>query len=177
MVIAETFARDPDYDSLNCEAEPDHRTALGTHVRAALCHDARMEYVPWVALLWAFALIYIPRMGAVAAGMKAQPGGYDNSDPRAQQAQLTGAAKRAVAAHNNGIEAFPPFAVGVFAAVGRAHDKTTLIALICIIFMIARTAYIWAYINDKPSLRSSLWSLGLLCTTALLVLGIIGPKL
>lgn len=136
-----------------------------------------MEYVPWVALLWAFVLIYVPRMGPVAVGMKAQPGGYDNSDPRTQQAQLTGAAKRAVGAHHNAIEAFPPFAAGVFAALARAHGETTVIALLCIAFMLARTAYIWAYIADKPSLRSGLWAVGLVCTSALLVLGIIGPKL
>ncbi|WP_335598963.1 MAPEG family protein, partial [Halopseudomonas sp.] len=39
--------------------------------------------------------------------------GYDNAHPRAQQAALTGWGARALASHQNMIEAFPLFAAGV----------------------------------------------------------------
>lgn len=132
-----------------------------------------MPYVPYVAILLAYALIYVPRMGPVAAAMKSQPGGYDNADPRAQQATLEGAAKRAFHAHSNGFEAFAPFAAGVLASTQRVASAP-LIAVISSVFIVARAGYVWAYITDRASLRSVLWSIGLLSTAALMGLAIVG---
>ncbi|CAN5160936.1 MAPEG family protein [soil metagenome] len=132
-----------------------------------------MQHVPYIAILAAYALIYVPRMGPVAASMKTQPGGYNNADPRAQQATLEGAAKRAVHAHYNGFEAFAPFAAGILGCMQRVPN-VTLIAIISIIFVVARAGYIWAYISDQAYVRSGLWSIGMLSTTTLMVLAIIG---
>ncbi len=135
-----------------------------------------MHYVPYIAILAAYALIYIPRMGPVAKSMSAQPGGYNNRDPRAQQAALEGAGKRALNAHHNGFETFAPFAVGVLACAQRVPN-VTLVAIISIVFVVARIGYIMAYINDNAKLRSMLWGVNLLSTAALMVLAIIGPNL
>ncbi len=135
-----------------------------------------MHFVPYIAILAAYALIYVPRVSVVASAMKTQPGGYNNADPRAQQATLDGAAKRAVNAHTNGFEAFAPFAAGVLACAGRVSN-VELVASISIVFVVARTGYIWAYIKDKANLRSVLWNIGLLSTVALMVLAILGPTL
>jgi len=136
-----------------------------------------MQYVPFLAILAAYALIYLPRMGPVSRAMSAMPGGYNNHDPRTQAASLEGAARRAANAHHNAIEAFGPFAAGVIVAMFRTPTHPDLVALICIGFVVVRTVYVFAYIDDKPSLRSGMWTLGLLATAALLVLGVIGPKL
>jgi uncharacterized MAPEG superfamily protein len=136
-----------------------------------------MQYVPFLAILAAYVLIYVPRMGTVSKAMNAMPGGYNNHDPRTQAASLEGAGRRAANAHQNAIEAFAPFAAGVIVAMLRTPTHPDLISLICIGFVVVRTVYIFAYIGDKPSLRSGMWALGLLATAALMVLGVIGPKL
>lgn len=136
-----------------------------------------MQYVPFLAILAAYALIYIPRIGPASKAMNALPGGYNNHDPRMQLAALEGAGRRAANAHQNAIEAFGPFAAGVIVAMLRTPTHPDLISLICIGFIVVRTVYIFAYIGDKPSLRSGMWTLGLLATATLMVLGVIGPKL
>ena len=130
-----------------------------------------MQYVPFIAILLAYALIYVPRM-VVSKAMAAQPGGYNNRDPRAAIALLDGPAKRAANAHNNGFEAFAPFAAAVFMSL--RSGKLNLIAILCIAFIALRAGYIWAYIADNAKLRSPMWFLGALCTVALMVVGIIG---
>ncbi|MEO6774237.1 MAG: MAPEG family protein [Kofleriaceae bacterium] len=137
-----------------------------------------MHYVPYLALLAAYALIYIPRLGVVSSAMAAQPGGYNNADPRAQQVTLVGAPRRALAAHHNAIEAFGPFGVAVLAAMQRvAVPRIDLVAYVCIAFIVVRTIYVWAYLADKPNLRSSMWSIGAAATGALMVFAVVGPKL
>ena len=131
-----------------------------------------MEYVPYIAILYAYALVYAPRQIA-GAEMKKLAGGYNNNDPRGQQAQLEGRGKRAIAAHHNSFEAFAPFAAGVLASVQRGV-KLEYIAIACAVFAVARTGYIVAYINDKATLRSSLWTVGILATAALMILAIVG---
>ncbi len=137
-----------------------------------------MHYVPYLAILAAYALIFVPRLGPVARAMTAQPGGYDNSDPRGQQAKLDGAGRRALGAHQNALEAFAPFAAGVLAAVQRvSHHRIDLVAYVCIAFVVVRSIYVYAYIADKPTLRSSVWSVGVAATTALMVFALLGTKL
>jgi uncharacterized MAPEG superfamily protein len=136
-----------------------------------------MQYVPFIAILAAYALIYIPRMGPVSKAMSALPGGYNNNDPRAQIAQLDGAARRAVNAHQNAIEAFAPFAAGAILAMFRMPQHMNVVSIICLAFVVVRTVYLWAYLADNASLRSGMWTLGVIATGSLMVIGIIGPKL
>jgi uncharacterized MAPEG superfamily protein len=110
--------------------------------------------------------------------MHAQPGGYDNADPRAQQAKLEGAPKRALSAHQNAIEAFAPFTVGVLAACQRvSFGRVDLVAYVCIAFVVVRSIYMWAYIANKADLRSAMWSIGVAATAALMVFAVLGTKL
>ncbi len=95
-------------------------------------------------------------------------GGYDNHNPRAQQAQLTGWGKRAVAAHQNALEAFPPFAVAVLVAyVGDADS--TLIHGLAMGFLILRAGHEWAYLVDAAALRSILWTAAAGCCAGLML--------
>jgi len=131
-----------------------------------------MIRVPYIAIVAAFALIYLPRQ-VVSAEMKKQEGGYNNNDPRAQQARLDGLGRRALGAHNNAMEAFAPFAAGVLAAMQRS-SKLDAIAWICIAFVAIRSVFLGAYLTDRATLRSSMWGLGMICITALMTLAIIG---
>jgi uncharacterized MAPEG superfamily protein len=125
--------------------------------------------VPLACVGVAFLLIYAPRMVVMRAQAKL---GYDNHDPRAQQAKLEGAARRAHAAHNNSFEAFAPFAAAVLACEvrGASAKWTDILALA---FVVLRTLYIFAYVGDKPSTRSSIWILGFGCVLGLFGLAIV----
>jgi len=122
--------------------------------------------IPFWCVFIAAVLIYIARM-PVSKAMKEQ-GGYNNHEPRAQQAQLTGVGARAVAAHQNSLEAFMLFAVGVL----MAHTTQTqgwFIDLLAIVFIAARILYLPLYWNDKASMRSLVWMVGLVCSLLLML--------
>ncbi len=131
-----------------------------------------MEYVPYAAILAAFTLIHLPRL-VVTREMKRQAGGYNNREPRLQQGQLDGLGRRALGAHHNGIEAFAPFSIAVLMAVQRGVDRGAVAAL-CIGFVVVRTAYVAAYLADKSTVRSALWSLGLAATSGLMLFALRG---
>lgn len=131
-----------------------------------------MLHVPYIAIAVAFALIYLPRQ-IVTLEMRKQDGGYNNRDPRAQQARLDGLGRRALGAHQNAIEAFAPFALAVLAALQRGVATST-VAYLSIAFVVVRTGYMIAYLADKASVRSSLWALGIGAVSALMILAAIG---
>ncbi len=131
-----------------------------------------MTAVPYIAILFAWALIYVPRF-VVSRAMKKLDGGYDNHDPRGQQRELTGIGQRALAAHHNGFEAFAPFAVAVFAALSRGIDLRTVSGL-AIGFVVVRVIFLAAYLDDRPRLRSGMWALGMAATGALMIFAVIG---
>lgn len=93
----------------------------------------------------------------------------DNKNPRVQQAQLTGAGARAVAAQQNAWEALPFFTAGVVvaelagAAVGAA-------AALSLVFVAARIAHGIFYVTDLDKLRSLSFGVGALCVIGLFVI-------
>ena len=89
-----------------------------------------------------------------------QPEGYDNRNPRAQQAALTGAGARALAAHNNAFEAFPPFATGVLVALWAGADIKTM-QILCAAHIVARILHAVFYLADVAPMRSLCWFIGL----------------
>ena len=105
---------------------------------------------------------------AIAAA-KAGPG-FDNHLPRAWLATLTGWRARAYAAHLNGFEAFPLFAVAVLVAhyTGAPQGKVDTLALI---FVGTRFLYLIAYLTDFAPLRSILWLISIITTVRIFVAG------
>lgn len=99
-------------------------------------------------------------------------GRYDNHNPRAQQAALTGWGARAVAAHQNAYENFPIFGVGVAVAVATDVDPTVGAALGWT-YVGARVAYNILYLADQGVLRSLAWTVGLLATVGLYVTALV----
>ena len=99
-------------------------------------------------------------------GRSRRDGGYDNNNPRDWLKGLAGWQARANAAQQNGFEALPLLIAGVLVAEHRDAAQGLVDAL-AVGFVVARMAYIAAYIADRASLRSALWVLGLGCSVAM----------
>ena len=91
---------------------------------------------------------------------------YDNSKPRDPAFYHDAIRSRALGAHQNGIEAFPFFAVAVLLAEFRLGPQR-LIDELAVLFVIVRIAYVLTYLGNRPTLRSILWSLGLAINIAI----------
>lgn len=121
-------------------------------------------------LIAAAALIYLTKL-PVALAMAKLDGRYDNHHPRAQQARLTGFGARALAAHQNSIEAFPLFAAGLLLALW-AQAPMAWVNGLCLAFVGARIAYCALYLLDVATLRSLVWALGTGCSFWLMALAL-----
>ena len=104
------------------------------------------------------ALLTIASKLPVSIAMERQGGGYDNHNPREQQRALQGWGKRALAAHQNAIEAFPLFVAGALVAYVGGGDPTWAERL-CIVWLVTRATYNAAYIADLATFRSIVWTL------------------
>jgi len=100
-----------------------------------------------------------------------ESGGYDNKQPREQQARLSGWGKRALAAHQNSFEAFAPFAAAVL-ATQITHANPLWTARLCALFIGARILYNILYLADWDKLRSLAWFVGFGSILALFSLSI-----
>ena len=123
--------------------------------------------IPFWCVFIAALLIYVAKLPVVRA-MSAESGGYDNHNPRAQQARLTGLGARAHAAHLNSIEMFPLFAVGVL----MAHSTEVFgwwVDLLAILFIATRVLYLLFYWRDLAWQRSMVWTVGLVCCLLLML--------
>ncbi len=94
---------------------------------------------------------------------------YDNHHPREWMTKQDAKKQRAYAAHLNSFEAFPLFAAAVLMAHQLDAQQNWLDGL-AIGFVIARIIYIAMYLNDKATLRSLMWVVGLLCVIGIFVL-------
>lgn len=122
--------------------------------------------LPLWCMLISAVLIFVARI-PVAKAMKAA-GGYDNHQPRAQQARLEGLGARALAAHQNSFEAFPLFAAGVLTAQV-TQSQGLLVNVLALTFVLARVLFLLFYWADKPTQRSLAWTVGLLCSLLLML--------
>lgn len=112
-----------------------------------------------IALYMLFNLLLLVLTKAPVAIAMAQLGRYNNASPREQQAELSGWGKRALAAHQNAIEAIPIFGLALLTA---AHlqlpsDKLHMYAGG---FVVARLLYQLCYLADWATLRSVVWIAG-----------------
>ena len=119
----------------------------------------------------AFWAILVAALLPVASATLAKAGGqsYDNAAPRAWLAVQSGWRLRADWAQRNHLEAFPPFAAAVLVAAIAGAPQRTADAL-AVLFVVLRIAYTAAYVLDRATLRSALWTLGFLCVLGLFVI-------
>lgn len=105
----------------------------------------------------------------VALAMARQEKGYDNHHPRMQQSKLTGWGARAYAAHLNGFEAFPIFAIGTLLNMVLKTDLY-FVEILAFSFISLRFFYIFFYIADYSYLRSTVWTIAFLCNMGMYLL-------
>lgn len=103
-------------------------------------------------------------------GKPRREGGFDNHNPRQWLGTLQGLPARANAAQQNSFEALPLFIAGVLVAERMQAAQGTIDAL-AIAFIVARVAYILAYLADRATVRSLLWVAGLGCCIAMFFIG------
>jgi len=118
-----------------------------------------------ICLLIAAILPYLARIPVASAMAKA--GGYNNDEPRAQQALLHGFGGRAVAAHKNSFEALIIFGLAVVTALATSHI-TPLIEYLAIAFIVSRVIYHIIYLMGISTLRSLIWFVGLVCSLTIM---------
>jgi uncharacterized MAPEG superfamily protein len=93
---------------------------------------------------------------------------FDNRDPRAWQARLSGMPARAHAAHLNSFEAFPFFAAAVIIA-HLAQAPQARVDQLALAFVALRIGFGICYLAGWATLRSLVWALGFACVIALFV--------
>ena len=98
-------------------------------------------------------------------------GGFDNHNPRQWLANLQGWQARANAAQHNSFEALPIFIAGVLIAERLQPALQSRIDALALLFVVARLGYIAAYVADRATLRSMLWTVGLGASLALFFVG------
>jgi uncharacterized MAPEG superfamily protein len=94
---------------------------------------------------------------------------FDNSRPRDPAFFENPIAARALGAHQNGIEAFPFFAIAVLLAEFRGGPQRYVNEL-AMLFVIVRIAYVLTYLGNRPTLRSILWNIGFAINCAIFFL-------
>jgi uncharacterized MAPEG superfamily protein len=108
----------------------------------------------------AYWCVLVAALLPICVAAYAKSGSHDNSTPRDSAEGLAGAKRRAYAAHQNGLENFPFFAVAVVAAI--AFGATTpLLNALAVLYLAFRIAHAALYIADKPSWRSAAYTGGL----------------
>jgi uncharacterized MAPEG superfamily protein len=115
-------------------------------------------------------MILIPR-GFGIAGQFRLPEGFDYAASRDQQARLTGIARRAQAAHLNGIEGFAPFAIAVFMALETGADISSINQW-STAYAVTRILFVIAYLADLNPWRTIIWLTGMACNIALFVMAV-----
>lgn len=93
---------------------------------------------------------------------------FDNSFPRNPEYWRDGFRARALAAQNNGFEAFPLFAVAVIVALSYGGDPHWIDRL-AMLFVTLRIIYTGCYWTDRATPRSIAWTAAFLTAVAIFV--------
>lgn len=110
-------------------------------------------------LICLFIAILLPIITKIPLAIAQGKEGYDNQNPRVQQARLTGFGARAKASHENAFEALIMFAPGVLALIGMAGVTHTAIHY-AMGWIVARIAYHICYLVNLDKIRSLFWFVG-----------------
>lgn len=123
-----------------------------------------MPFAYWSILIAAFLpLVWV---GYAKAGSR------DNNAPRDSADSLSGAKRRAYAAHQNAFESFPFYAAAVLGALNFGSSPTTA-SVLAGLYLVFRIAHGLLYITDKPSLRSAAFAGGFLTNIAIFALPVL----
>ena len=127
-----------------------------------------MTVVFWI-LVAAAALPYL--WGGTSSFLRQkQFGALDNRNPRAQQAQLTGAGARANAAQANAWEALAVFAPAAVLVLTRA-PTSSLAPTLALVWLVARVLHGVMYLADVDKARSGCFAIALFSAVGLYLVG------
>ena len=118
----------------------------------------------------AWCLMFVTLMPVLVVGYAKSGGPYDNHKPREGLDRLEGKKRRAYDAHLNCFEALPVFIAALFVAVW-TEGPDAMVNSLAVGFVAFRILYVFAYISDRATLRSLLWSLAYLCAIGLFISG------
>lgn len=99
----------------------------------------------------------------------AKSGSRDNHAPRDSAEDLTGAKRRAYAAHQNAFESFPFYAASVLGALNFGASAKTA-GVLAAVYLAFRIAHALLYIADKSKPRSIAYAGGFLTNIAIFAL-------
>ena len=116
------------------------------------------------------ALLMPPIFAAIAKATA--EGRYNNRSPREFLEKQSGVSRRADWAQRNSFEILPAFITGVFAAIAAGVDEQWL-ARLSVLFILTRILYGFCYLKDWASARTLIWTAGLVCCLALLIMAAI----
>jgi uncharacterized MAPEG superfamily protein len=116
-----------------------------------------------LALWCVFVAAWLP---VLTAGIAKYGLPFDNHNPREFMGRSAGFRRRAYDAHLNGFEGFPFFAAAVIVAQMRNAPQST-VDVLAFVYVIARLGYTGAYIADRATLRSGIWTIGFLAVSAI----------
>ena len=133
-----------------------------------LAHFTLAYWCVLIAALLPMACSILAKSGM--AGKPRAQGGFDNADPRAWLARQTDWRARANAAQANSFEALPFFMGAVIIAhqLGAQQGRLDILAFV---YIVLRLMYIMFYVGGLPTLRSIVWTGGLLVNIAILFSG------
>ncbi|QUS37766.1 hypothetical protein RPMA_01945 [Tardiphaga alba] len=118
---------------------------------------------------FAYWSILIAALLPLAIAAYAKSGSRDNNTPRDSAEKLSGAKRRAYAAHQNAFEAFPFYAVAVLGALTFGASAKT-VGVLAAVYLAFRIAHALLYIADKATPRSLAYAGGLLTNIAIFAL-------
>lgn len=118
-----------------------------------------------ICLLITVLLPYLVKLPLSYAMQK--EGGYNNHYPREQQGRLQGFGARAAGAHQNCFESLAVFSTAALTAMVTNNISIT-IQYLAIAYIVARVVYIFLYLMDLPTLRSTVWFISLVCCVSIL---------
>lgn len=118
----------------------------------------------------AWCLLIVTLMPVMVVGYAKSGGKYDNHKPREGLDSMDAQKRRAYDAHLNCFEALPVFLAALFVAVW-TEGPQLLVDALAIGFTLCRILYVLAYVADRATLRSAVWSLAYLCALGLFISG------
>jgi uncharacterized MAPEG superfamily protein len=126
-----------------------------------------MTILALVTLLYVFSWLpaWLSKYHAYGAGWTL------SSRSTAGLSPLTGIAQRAVGAHEDLRENYPPFAVAVL-LLAFSGGYTPYTAMAALVFLLAWLVYIPSYIIGVPWLRTSSWLVGFIAMLYLLIMAL-----
>jgi uncharacterized MAPEG superfamily protein len=124
---------------------------------------------------WCLFGAVILYLGTIAPAKALGHRDFDNAAPRDPAFYEHPVRQRALGAHINGIESFPFFAAAVILAEFRQAPQEWIDAL-ALAFLVARVAFVIAYVANQSTLRTVLWNAAFAFNLGLFFLSGFGEK-